>query len=57
VNNPFVLWGVGLGIILALGYFILRLKSGKDRNIEGVVGVFGYAVGATGEVFRSVASL
>jgi hypothetical protein len=45
VSNPFVLCGVGFGIILALAYFALRLKAGKKRDVEDVIGVFGYAVG------------
>jgi lipid-A-disaccharide synthase-like uncharacterized protein len=50
VNSPFVLAGVTLGAVLAAAYFVSRLKNGEERNIEDVIGVFGYGVGLLGGI-------
>lgn len=42
--------GVGFGVVLAVIYFCLRLKRNQDRNVEDVIGVFGYVVGIAGGV-------
>ncbi len=49
VNNPFVLWGVAIGTVLALADFFLGLYRGAVI-VEDVIGVLGYAVGACGGV-------
>jgi len=41
---------MGLGVALAVFYFISRLKCGKKRDIEDVVSVFGYGIGLLGGV-------
>lgn len=65
MSNPFVLWGVIFGVVLGLVYFGWRLRRGKERNVEDVVGVCSYGLGIFSGVqvcwlayeFRSVAPI
>lgn len=41
---------MGFGLFLAAVYFCFGLKKRKERNIEDVMGVFGYAVGIFGGI-------
>ncbi len=50
MSNPFILWGVGLGVLLAVVYFCFRLSQGRNRSIEDVMSVFSYVIGVLGGI-------